>query len=174
MGCHFKAEKEPLMHQIKSSNWLHLKVPLLMCCITCSKSFSMMMNILSYAVVIIHTLRVHYMHAAGNLNWRYSKYGKAARVHYYVLNRKMSWLSHLKKNKKQNRFAYGLVWIRLITAYLVFAQELWHNNALALQFRCLSNALTLQVRALDVSKSQHTCIVLSQFTGKSKYAVTNL
>ena len=31
----------------------------------------------------IHTLRVHYAHAAANLNSGYSKYAKAARVHYF-------------------------------------------------------------------------------------------
>ena len=36
-------------------------------------------NGLSY----IHTLRVHYAHAAANLNSGYSKYTKAARVHYF-------------------------------------------------------------------------------------------
>ena len=41
----------------------------------------------------------------------------------------------------------------------------------ALQFWCLSNALTLRVRALDASKSQCACIILSKFTCKSKYAV---
>ena len=31
----------------------------------------------------IHTLRVHYAHAAANLNSGNSKYAKAARVHYF-------------------------------------------------------------------------------------------
>ena len=31
----------------------------------------------------IHTLRVHYAHAAANLNSGYSKYEKVARVHYF-------------------------------------------------------------------------------------------
>ena len=31
----------------------------------------------------IHTLRVHYAHAAPNLNSGYSKYAKVARVHYF-------------------------------------------------------------------------------------------
>ena len=31
----------------------------------------------------IHTLRVHYAHAAANLNLGYSKYAKVARVHYF-------------------------------------------------------------------------------------------
>ena len=41
----------------------------------------------SFSVVIfltnIHTLRVHYAHAAANLNSGYSKYAKVARVHYF-------------------------------------------------------------------------------------------
>ena len=32
---------------------------------------------------IIHTLRVHYAHAAANLNLGYSKYAKVALVHYF-------------------------------------------------------------------------------------------
>ena len=31
----------------------------------------------------IHTLRVHYAHAAANLNSGYSKYAKVARAHYF-------------------------------------------------------------------------------------------
>ena len=31
----------------------------------------------------IHTLGVHYAHAAANLNSGYSKYAKVARVHYF-------------------------------------------------------------------------------------------
>ena len=31
----------------------------------------------------IHTLRVHYAHAAANLNSGYSKYAKEVRVHYF-------------------------------------------------------------------------------------------
>ena len=31
-----------------------------------------------------HSLRVHYAHAAANLNSGYSKYAKVARVHYYI------------------------------------------------------------------------------------------
>ena len=34
-------------------------------------------------LIIIHTLRVHYAHAAANLNSGYSKYAKVARVHYF-------------------------------------------------------------------------------------------
>ena len=37
-----------------------------------------------------------------------------------------------------------------------------------LQYWCLSSALTLWVRALDASKSQRTCIILSIFFCKSK------
>ena len=68
------------------------------------------------------------------------------------------------------------VWIRLITAYVLYAGELWQNDSLALQFLCLSNALTLRVRTLDASKSQRVCVhyLLSQFTRKSKYTVINL
>ena len=32
----------------------------------------------------IHTLRVHYLHAAANLNLQYSKYAKVACMHYFV------------------------------------------------------------------------------------------
>ena len=58
----------------------------------------------------------------------------------------------------------------------ISARELWQNNALALQFWCLFNALTLQVRALDASKSQRACIIiLSQLHLQlSKCAVINL
>ena len=34
-------------------------------------------------ITCIHTLRVHYAHAAANLNSGYSKYAKVARVHYF-------------------------------------------------------------------------------------------
>ena len=34
-------------------------------------------------LIWIHTLCVHYVHAAANLNLRYSKYAKVARVHYF-------------------------------------------------------------------------------------------
>ena len=34
-------------------------------------------------IMSIHTLRVHYVHAAANLNSGYSKYAKVARVHYF-------------------------------------------------------------------------------------------
>ena len=52
-----------------------------------------------------------------------------------ILNCKMSYLSHLKKRQKV------CLWIRLITANLLCAWELWQNNALLLQFWCLSNGL---------------------------------
>ena len=39
---------------------------------------------------------------------------------------------------------------------------------------CLSNALTLMVCALDVSRTQQACTILSKFTLISKYAVINL
>ena len=34
-------------------------------------------------LLIIHTLRVHHVHAATNLNSGYSKYAKVARMHYF-------------------------------------------------------------------------------------------
>ena len=37
----------------------------------------------THDLILIHTLRVHYAHAAANLNWRYSKYVKVAHVHYF-------------------------------------------------------------------------------------------
>ena len=57
-------------------------------------------------------------------------------------------------------------------AYLLCAREFRQNNAL--QFWCLSNALTLRVCALDTSKSQRACIILSKFTRNSKYAFITL
>ena len=45
----------------------------------------------------------------------------------------------------------------------IFTLCLRQNNALALQFWCFFNALTLRVRALDASKSQRACIILSKF-----------
>ena len=73
-------------------------------------------------------------------------------------------ICHIINNQK---VCFRRVWIRLTTAYLLCAREFRQNNALALQFWCLSNALTLRVRALDASKSQHACIILSKFTRKS-------
>ena len=35
------------------------------------------------ALWLLHTLRLHYAHAAANLNSGYSKYAKVARVHYF-------------------------------------------------------------------------------------------
>ena len=61
-----------------------------------------------------------------------------------------------------------------IIAYLLCAPELWQNNALSLQFWCLSIALTLRVSALDTSKFQRAYITVSKFTRKSKYAVIDL
>ena len=46
-----------------------------------------------------------------------------------------------------------------MTAYLLYARELWQNNALALQCWCLSNALTLRFRPHNVAKSQRACII---------------
>ena len=74
---------------------------------------------------------------------------------------------------KDKKVCLRCVWIRLTTAYLLCAREFRQNNALAFQFWCLSNALTLRVCALDASKSQRACIILSKFTRKSKYAVIN-
>ena len=37
----------------------------------------------SHWFIHIHTLRVHYAHAAANLNSGYSKYAKVARMHYF-------------------------------------------------------------------------------------------
>ena len=34
-------------------------------------------------IIYIHTLRVHYAHAAANLDSGYSKYAKVARLHYF-------------------------------------------------------------------------------------------
>ena len=89
----------------------------------------------------------------------------------WLLNLLKCLIYHIIKNKK---VCLRNVWIRSTTAYLLCAREFRQNNALALQFRCLSNALTLRVRALDASKSQRMCIILSKFTRKSKYAVINL
>ena len=72
-----------------------------------------------------------------------------------------------KKDKKCVHVVYEL-------DYLLCAWELWQNNALLLQFWCLTNALTPPVCAFDTSKSQLACIILSRFTPKSKDAVSNL
>ena len=161
----------------------------------------------------IHTLHVHYAHAAANLNSGKSKYAKVARVHYFctialwtsramlmrawasrrvdlrecrvdlfskrviifcwrwLLNLLKCLIYHMIKDKK---VCLRRVWIRLTTAYLLCAQEFRQKNAHALQFWCLSNALTLRVHALDASKSQRACIILFKFTRKSNYAVINL
>ena len=55
---------------------------------------------------------------------------------------------------KDRKVCLCCVWIRLTTVYLLCAQKFRQNNALALQFWCLSNALTLQICAFDESKSQ--------------------
>ena len=81
----------------------------------------------------------------------------------WLLNLLKCVIYHIIKDKK---VCLRRVWIRLTTAYLLCAREFRQNNALALQFWCLSNALTLQVRALDASKSQRACIILSKFTRK--------
>ena len=41
---------------------------------------------LYHILYVIRTLWVHYAHAAANKNWRYSKYAKVARVHYFLYN----------------------------------------------------------------------------------------
>ena len=89
----------------------------------------------------------------------------------WVLNLLKRLIYYIIKDKK---VCLRRVWIRLTTAYLLCAREFRQNNALALQFWCLSNALTLRVCALDASKSQRACIILSKFTRKSKYTVINL
>ena len=48
---------------------------------------------------------------------------------------KMPYLSHNKRQK----VCLHHVWIRLITTYLLCAQEFRQNNAFAVQFWCLSN-----------------------------------
>ena len=45
--------------------------------------FSWSLFILIDILMGIHTLRVHYAHAAANLNSEFSKYAKIARVHYF-------------------------------------------------------------------------------------------
>ena len=45
-------------------------------------SFNALLN-RSCSIEAIHTLRVHYAHAAANLNSGYSKYAKVARGHYF-------------------------------------------------------------------------------------------
>ena len=42
-----------------------------------------MSQLIHHTLYHIHTLRVHYAHAAANLNSGYSKYAKVARVHYF-------------------------------------------------------------------------------------------
>ena len=84
------------------------------------------------------------------------------------LNCKISYSSHLKR-QQVCLCRVWIRWIRLIIAYLLCARELWQNNALLFQFWYLSNALALPVRALEASKSQRACNILSQFTRKSKY-----
>ena len=45
------------------------------------------------------------------------------------------------------------------TAFYFVLENLEKNNALALEFLCLSSAITLQVCALEASKSQCACII---------------
>ena len=48
-------------------------------CFSLTGNFSLCESIFK----LIHTLRIHYAHAAANLNSGYSKYAKVARVHYF-------------------------------------------------------------------------------------------
>ena len=97
----------------------------------------------------------------------------------YILLAIFKWLLNLPKCLiydiiKDKKVCLPRVWTRLTTVYLLCAREFRQNNALVLQFWCSSNALTLRVLALDASKSQRACIILSKFTRKSKYAFINL
>ena len=76
----------------------------------------------------------------------------------WFLNLLKCLIYHIIKDKK---VCLRRVWIRLTTAYLLCAREFRQNNVLTLQFWCLSNALTLRVRALNALKSQRACIILS-------------
>ena len=117
--------------------------------------------------------------ASRRVNLRERRVGlffKRVIIFFWVL---FKWLLNLLKcsiftYKWQKKFCLRRVWIRSTTVHLLCAQEFKQNNALALQFWYLSNALTLRVRALDALKSQRACIILSKFTRKSKYAVINL
>ena len=54
-----------------------------MCIIYYTLSIAQQIESLKNQLKLIHTLRVHYAHAAANLNSGYSKYAKVARVHYF-------------------------------------------------------------------------------------------
>ena len=83
---------------------------------------------------------------------------------------KMSYLSHMKIQK--DFFMSRMIWINnfVFTLCLIIATNLCTFSLIFM----LSNAFTFRVRAFDASKSQYACIVLSQFSRKSKYAVINL
>ena len=67
-------------HMHKASNWIDVTANLIEIVQTVALRFSL----LFLAVIsMFHTLRVHYAHAAANLNSGYSKYAKVARVHYF-------------------------------------------------------------------------------------------
>ena len=101
---------------------------------------------------------------------------KEAVNHFFKLNN-----SSYKKKKKTSSWLRVVYWEQsalhvdiLINLHHFTIEKKKKKPPLALQFRCLSKALTLRVRALDASKSQRACIILSKFTRKSKYAVINL
>ena len=77
-------------------------------------------------------------------------------IFYWLLNFLKCLIYHIIKDKK---VCLRCVWIKLTTT-----RELWQNNALALKFWCVFNALTLWVCALNASKYQGAYIILSQFT----------
>ena len=109
-------------------------------------------TVINFANYHIHTY-TYYVHTTYILHTTY-------RMSDHIVS---YWTQFRRDNKK---VCLHRVWTRLITAYLLCAREFRQNNALALQFWCLSNALTLRVRALDASKSQRACIILSKFTAK--------
>ena len=92
------------------------------------------LQVLQHRIGLIQLLH-RYLNFAGNSLW--------------CLNFKMPYSSNLKKQEVY----ICHVWISLLTVYLLCAWELWQNNALSLQFWCLSNALTLPLCAHDASKS---------------------
>ena len=69
----------------------------------------------------------------------------------WLLNLLKCLIYHIIKDKK---VCLRRVWIRLTTACLLCAREFRQNNALALQFWCLSNAFTRPVASLTVLGGQ--------------------
>ena len=63
----------------KHTHTVHLVTPRLHLC----QLWKYVIHTINKLLKDIHTLRVHYTHAAANLNSGYSKYAKAARVHYF-------------------------------------------------------------------------------------------